>query len=173
MVSGMAADTRAALWRNLRTWDGFLALGLGSGLSTFAPGTAGTLAALPLAVVLRQLPTPFFWLALLAALLLGVWVCDRVGRRLGVTDHGALVWDEFVGYWLAVALVPLHWGWLLAGFFVFRGFDILKPWPVRALERRLPGGWGVMLDDVAAGALTLAVLWAAERWLLPLLPNLA
>lgn len=152
---------RAALFRNVWRWDGFLALGFGSGLAPFAPGTAGTLAAVPLAWVLKELPLTAYLGLLVLFLVLGAWVCGRVGSRIGVTDHGALVWDEFVGYWLAVAFVPRQWTWLLAGFVVFRLLDILKPWPIRALERRVPGGWGVMLDDVLAGVLTVILLWLA------------
>ncbi len=154
---------RAALYRNLWRWDGFLALGFGSGLAPIAPGTAGTLVAVPLAWLLKDLPLAGYLGLLVLFLVLGAWVCGRVGSRIGVTDHGALVWDEFVGYWLAVALVPRHWGWLLAGFVVFRVLDILKPWPIRALERRVPGGWGVMLDDVLAGLMTAVLLVLAEE----------
>lgn len=158
---------RAALWAQFRRWDGFMALGFGSGLAPRAPGTAGTLAAVPFALILKTLSLPELLGVLLVAFLLGVWVCDRVGARLGVSDHGAIVWDEFVGYWLAIALVPFHWGWLLAGFVLFRGFDILKPWPIGPVDRRVKGGLGVMLDDVIAGLLTLLVLCAAEAWLVP------
>ncbi len=163
----MRSPERQALWDNLWRWDGFLALGLGSGLAPVAPGTAGTLLAVPLAWGLKMLPWPAYAGVLVIALLLGAWVCGRVGKRLGVTDHGAIVWDEFLGYWVAVALVPLELAWLVAGFVVFRALDILKPWPIRALEHRLPGGWGVMMDDVAAGVMSAAILWAAAR-LLPL-----
>jgi phosphatidylglycerophosphatase A len=97
-------------------------------------------------------------------LFLGAWVCDRVGKRLGMPDHGALVWDEIVGYAVAVALVPRHWFWMLAAFALFRVLDILKPWPVRTVERSLGGGWGVMMDDIVAGLLTLLALWLAMRW---------
>lgn len=152
---------RAALYRNVWRWDGFLALGFGSGLAPIAPGTAGTLAAVPLAWMLKGLSLPTYLGLLALFLVLGAWVCGRVGSRIGVTDHGALVWDEFVGYWLAVALVPRHWAWLLAGFVLFRVLDILKPWPIRALERRVPGGWGVMLDDVFAGLMTAVLLVVA------------
>ena len=155
---------RGLLWQNLRRWDGFLALGFGSGLAPRAPGTFGTLVAVPLAVALKQLPVAGQLAVIFAAFLLGVWICDRVGRRLGVTDHGAMVWDEFVGYWLAVLLVPGSWPWLLAGFLLFRFFDILKPWPIRALEKRLPGGLGVMFDDVIAGVMAGAVLLLAARF---------
>lgn len=156
---------REALFRNVGRWDGFLALGFGSGLSPVAPGTAGTLVAVPLAWVLKDLPLAAYATSLLVFTVFGAWICGRVGSRIGVTDHGALVWDEFVGYWLAVMLVPQHWGWLLAGFVVFRVLDIFKPWPIRALERRVPGGWGVMLDDVLAGAMALGLLAVAQAFL--------
>ncbi len=104
---------------------------------------------------------------LLLAFLFGAWICGRVGARLGVSDHGAIVWDEFVGYWLAIALVPAHWGWLLAGFVLFRAFDILKPWPIGPVDQRVKGGLGVMLDDVIAGLFALVALRAAEAWLVP------
>lgn len=156
---------RAALFRNVRRWDGFLALGFGSGLAPMAPGTAGTLVAVPLAWALKGLPLPVYGMLLAVFLVLGAWICGRVGSRIGVADHGALVWDEFVGYWLAVALVPRHWAWLLAGFVLFRILDILKPWPIRALERRVSGGWGVMLDDVLAGLITAVVLILAGEFM--------
>ncbi|MDX1381461.1 MAG: phosphatidylglycerophosphatase A [Xanthomonadales bacterium] len=149
----------------LATPTGFLATGFGAGLAPRAPGTFGTLAAVPFAIVLKSLPAGVFAMAWIALLLLGVVLCSAAGKRIGVPDHGAIVWDEMVGYWLAVALVPLHWAWLAAAFALFRVFDIAKPWPVGWLERHVPGGWGVMLDDVAAGALTLGLLFAAEALL--------
>lgn len=160
----MADPARKALYDVVRRWDGLLALGFGAGLAPLAPGTAGTLLAVPLAWGLKTIGLPLYLLAVAAMLLLGAWVCGRVGERLGVPDHGALVWDEMVGYMIAVALVPPHWGWMLAGFVLFRLLDILKPWPVRSVERAFSGGWGVMLDDVVAGLLTLAALWAVARW---------
>jgi len=161
----MTDPGRDALRRAFASWDGFLALGFGAGLAPRAPGTVGTLVAVPLAWGLAALPNAAFWTLLVLAFLLGTWVCDRVGRRLGVADHGALVWDEFVGYWISVAFLPVQWGWFIAAFVLFRLLDILKPWPIRALERRVAGGLGVMLDDLVAGALAGAVLWLAARWL--------
>ncbi len=156
---------RAQLLQAVRQWDGFLALGLGSGLAPKAPGTFGTLAAVPLAVALKQLPLAAQLVLIAIAFLLGVWVCDRVGKRLGAADHGAMVWDEFVGYWVAVLLIPVTFGWLLAAFVLFRLLDILKPWPIRALERRSSGGFGVMVDDLLAGVLTMLLLMLLGQWL--------
>jgi len=138
----------ASLWRH--PVHG-LAFGLGAGLSPRAPGTAGSLVALPLYVLLAPLPGAVY-LGLMAVLLLvGVWVTGRTERDLGVHDHSGIVFDEIVGQLIALFLVPLHLGWMLASFGLFRLFDIWKPWPIRWLNNRVHGGWGIMLDDVAAG----------------------
>ncbi|NRB72640.1 MAG: phosphatidylglycerophosphatase A [Xanthomonadales bacterium] len=155
---------RAQLLQAVRQWDGFLALGFGSGLVPKAPGTFGTLAAVPLALALKQLPLGAQLVLITFAFMLGVWVCDRVGKRLGAADHGAMVWDEFVGYWVAVLLIPVTFGWLLTAFVLFRLLDILKPWPIRALERRSSGGFGVMVDDLLAGILTMLLLMLLGQW---------
>lgn len=143
--------------RNPRHW---LAFGLGSGLARRAPGTFGTLAAIPPYLLLAQLSPAAYGLAVLAAFGLGVWLCETVARDLGVHDHGGIVWDEFVGYWITMFLVPLHWEWVLAGFALFRLFDIWKPWPIRWFDRRVGGGFGIMLDDVLAGAAACLALHA-------------
>ena len=156
---------RERLRSEMRRWDGVLALGFGSGLAPRAPGTVGTLAAVPFAWALKLLPLPIFAAIIVASLVFGAWICGRSGTRLGVSDHGAIVWDEFVGFWIAVALVPNQWGWLLAGFVLFRVFDILKPWPIALLDRKVHGGWGVMLDDVVAGVFAAGLLWLAGVWL--------
>ena len=144
--------------RDLKDPDALIALGFGSGLSPRAPGTVGTLAAIPLFLLLAQLPWYVYLLAVAAALGLGVWVCDRVAARKKVKDPGAIVWDEFVGLWIGLFLLPAGWWWLLAGFVLFRIFDIAKPWPVSWADRSLSGGLGIMMDDVVAGLYTLCVL---------------
>ena len=149
----------------LRSPSGLLAFGFGSGLSPFAPGTMGTLVAIPFTFVLKGLDTPVFWVALLLLFLLGVFLCERVSRKLGVHDHGGIVWDEMVGYWLSAAFIPLQWQWLLAAFVLFRFFDIYKPWPIRQIDARVGGGFGIMIDDVVAALFTVIVL-AAVNWLL-------
>jgi len=118
--------------------------------------------AIPFAIVLKQLSQPWYWLMLLVTFALGVWVCDHVSRRLGVHDHGGIVWDEMVGYWLAVALVPLTWSWLLAAFVLFRIFDIFKPWPINVLDKKVSGGFGIMIDDILAAIYALAILVAVQ-----------
>lgn len=141
-----------------------IALGFGAGLAPRAPGTAGTLLAWAIgALLLRQLP-PLALLACTPALfLLGVWACGATGRRLGVPDHGAMVWDEIVAFLAVLALLPRDPAWQAAGFVVFRAFDIAKPPPIRALERRWHGGFGVMIDDVLAAAYTVLVLAVFKR----------
>lgn len=145
--------------------DGFLAFGFGSGLTPLAPGTAGSIVALPLAVPLALLPLPWALTLIAAAFVFGVWLCGRVGRRLGVHDHSGIVWDEFVGLWLVLVCIPAHWAWWLAGFVLFRLFDALKPWPISWFDRRVHGGFGVMLDDLLAAAFALAVLGLAGLFL--------
>ncbi len=142
----------------LGTPAGFLAFGLGSGLSRFAPGTMGTIVAIPFALVLKLLPQYWFWATLLMLFLLGIYLCEVTARRMGMHDPGGIVWDEMVGYWLTVALVPAQWPWLLAGFVLFRLFDIFKPWPIRQSERWFQGGLGIMIDDILAALYAMVVL---------------
>jgi phosphatidylglycerophosphatase A len=89
---------------------------------------------------------------------LGVYWCDRSSKALGVHDHGGIVWDEFVGYWITMFMAPKGILWMLVGFVLFRLFDIVKPWPIRWLDRHVEGGFGIMLDDVLAGVFACVVL---------------
>lgn len=144
--------------------SGFLAFGFGSGLSPFAPGTMGTLVSVPFIFALRSLNEVAFWAALILLFALGVYLCGHVSRKLGVHDHGGIVWDEMLGYWLSAAFVPLQWPWLLAAFILFRIFDILKPWPIRQLDKKVSGGFGIMIDDVVAALFTLVILAVAQAF---------
>ena len=136
----------------------FLGLGFGSGLSPFAPGTAGTVVALLFVPLLALLSTGYLLAVLLIASLTGIYICAYSARKLGAKDPSSIVWDEFVGLWIALAGFPVSFFWLLSGFVVFRCFDILKPWPINALDRKVPGGLGIMLDDILAGVMTWLVL---------------
>ena len=144
-----------------------VAAGLGSGLSPVAPGTAGSAFAAFLLLPVLSVGVASHWMALAVATAIGVWAADRAGREWGVIDHPAIVIDEVVGLWLAVLIpltlipkvIPDVWLLLLA-LLLFRLFDIVKPWPVNHLERSLPRGWGVMFDDVAAGAMAGVCLTA-------------
>ncbi len=135
-----------------------LAFGFGSGLSPKAPGTMGTLAAIPLWWLLAQLPLSTYLVVVLIAAVAGILICGRAADRLGVHDHGGIVWDEFVGFWIAMAALPVTWQSLILGFVLFRLFDILKPWPISWLDRRVSGGFGIMIDDVIAGLAAAGVI---------------
>ncbi len=142
-----------------------LALGFGAGLVPVAPGTFGTLAAVPLYLLMVQyLTVPGYLLATAVLALVGIPLCGRTARALGGGDPGAVVWDEMVGLLVALAALPPQWPWILAGFALFRLFDILKPWPVSWADRRLEGGLGIMMDDLVAGLLALGLLQAARFW---------
>ena len=142
----------------------FIALGFGSGLAPFAPGTFGTLVAIPPYVCMAHLPAWIYAVIVFGAFAFGVRVCETVSRDLGARDHGGIVFDEFVGYWTTMFLLPATWSWLLAGFAVFRLFDIWKPGPIGWCDRHVEGGFGIMLDDILAGTcacLVLHGLWIA------------
>jgi phosphatidylglycerophosphatase A len=129
----------------------FLAFGFGSGAAPFAPGTFGTLAAVPLYLLFAQLPMGWYLLLLIATFGIGIYLCERTANDLGVHDHGGIVWDEFVGYWITMVAAPPEWWWLVVGFVLFRFFDILKPFPISWLDKHIHGGLGIMLDDAVAG----------------------
>lgn len=158
-----ATEKTAPDARWLRDPGHLLALGFGSGLAPRAPGTFGSLAALPLAWGLLQLPLALQLLLVGAAIVLGIWICGRCARALGTHDHGAIVWDEFAGLWLALLGMAPTLPNLVLGFALFRLFDIAKPWPISWADRRVHGGLGTMLDDLLAGALAWlslnALLW--------------
>ncbi len=129
----------------------FLSLGFGSGLAPWAPGTFGTLAALPLYLLMQPLPLAAYLLITLLAMLVGFYLCGETARALGVHDHSGIVWDEIVGFMITMAAVPLDWKWIIVGFVLFRFFDIVKPWPIKWIDSKVSGGIGIMLDDVLAG----------------------
>ncbi len=144
----------------------FLALGFGSGLAPRAPGTFGTLAAIPLFLLVSGLPLPAYLLLTLLACVAGVWICGRAARDFGVHDHPAIVWDEIAGFLVTMIAAPAGLLWIVLGFLLFRVFDILKPWPIGWLDRRVDGGLGIMLDDIVAGVFAAVVLqvlaWAVS-----------
>jgi len=129
----------------------FLSLGFGSGLSPFAPGTFGTLAAIPVYLLLQPFSLNIYLFVTCVALIVGIYLCGKTADALGVHDHGGIVWDEIVGYLITMIAVPLDWKWVLVGFILFRIFDIWKPWPIKWVDSKVSGGLGIMLDDVLAG----------------------
>jgi len=136
----------------------FLALGFGTGCVPKAPGTAGTLAGVLVYLIVQGLPWVYY-LALVGLLyLMGVWICAYTAKALGAHDHPAIVWDEIVGYLVTMFLAPAGWLWIIAGFILFRLFDIWKPWPIRWLDKQVKGGNGIMVDDLVAGIFSLTVI---------------
>ena len=154
--------TPPSVWRNPIH---FLAFGFGSGAAPKAPGTAGTVVAVVLYLPLAHLPALYYGLFLLLAFGFGVWLCGRTAADIGIHDHGGIVWDEFVGYWLTMYFAPPGWLWILVGFALFRLFDIAKPWPIKPVDARVGGGIGIMLDDVLAGIMAALCIQGAVIWL--------
>jgi len=143
----------------------FLSLGFGTGLLPVAPGTWGTVAAIPVYLLLVVWGWPIYIGATAALFLLGVWLSERSARALGVHDHPAIVWDEIVGFLVTMVGSPVGWQWICGGFLLFRLFDILKPWPIGFIDDKLSGGWGIMLDDLLAGVYAAVVLATAAALL--------
>ena len=139
----------------------FLSLGFGSGLMPKAPGTFGTLAALPVYLLMANLSPLIYSLIVVAMFGLGVYLCQKTTDELKVHDHSGIVFDEIVGFLITMIAVPLSWQWIIAGFMLFRLFDIVKPWPISWLDRKVHGGLGIMLDDVLAGVFALIVMHLA------------
>ncbi|MBL4942692.1 MAG: phosphatidylglycerophosphatase A [Colwellia sp.] len=136
----------------------FLALGFGSGLAPKAPGTFGTLAAIPLFLLLTLL-TPLFYLIVVVLMsIAGIYICGKAAEDVGVHDHPAIVWDEFVGFFITMFMVPVSWQSILIGFLLFRLFDIVKPWPISFIDKKMSGGVGIMFDDILAGAFALIIM---------------
>jgi phosphatidylglycerophosphatase A len=140
----------------------FLALGLGSGLSPIAPGTAGTLMTVPLVYILQQQTLFIYLLVTLFVLVTGSWVCGYAAKQLQVHDHSAIVYDEVAGFLITMIMIPAGWYWMLAGFVLFRFFDAVKPWPISWFDENIHGGFGIMLDDVIAGVISLCCLLAVQ-----------
>ena len=138
----------------------FLALGFGSGLAPKAPGTFGTLAAIPVFLLLTMLmPTPLpYAIAVIVMGFAGIYICGKTADDVGVHDHPAIVWDEFVGFFITMFMVPVSWQSILVGFILFRIFDILKPWPISFIDKNMTGGLGIMFDDVLAGIFALVIM---------------
>ncbi|NDV92142.1 phosphatidylglycerophosphatase A [Alteromonas sp. 345S023] len=136
----------------------FLALGFGSGLIPFMPGTFGSMAAIPLLLLSANAPVWTFIAFTLFASVIGIYLCGRTADDMQVHDHGSIVWDEVAGMFVTFLFVPITAPTLLIGFVVFRLFDILKPWPIGVIDKRLHGGTGIMLDDLLAGAMACACM---------------
>ncbi|GAB3031307.1 phosphatidylglycerophosphatase A [Oleiagrimonas citrea] len=161
--TSLTPTQRAALLTHPAGW---LALFFGAGLAPVAQGTVGSALAILPWWFMRDLAAPAWGLVLIVGFAIGLWACGESGRRIGVSDHRALVWDEVIGQWIALlpALAAPWWA-IVAGFALFRFFDVLKPWPIRWLDARVKGGIGVMLDDVVAGVFAAVILAVALHFL--------
>lgn len=135
-----------------------LAFGFGSGAAPKAPGTFGTLAAVLLYWPLSTLTTEYYLWMLILTSLVGVFLCGKTAKDLNVHDHGGIVWDEFVGFWITMFMAPAGLTWVVIGFVLFRFFDIIKPWPISWIDKKVSGGLGIMLDDIVAGVMAALVL---------------
>ncbi|OOE93226.1 phosphatidylglycerophosphatase A [Salinivibrio sp. AR647] len=144
-----------------------LALGFGGGLSPIMPGTVGTLVAIPFYWALVTFGGVVgLWIAIIVGGIAGIAICGRASKDMQVHDHGAIVWDEFVGFWLTMALVPTtDWKTVLAGFILFRLFDMAKPWPISWLDKHVHGGIGIMVDDILAGVMAMLSLWLLTTYM--------
>ena len=138
----------------------WLAFGFGSGFAPQAPGTLGSAAATLLYLPLAELPLAIYCVLVVLGFVAGVWICGSTSRQLGVHDHGGIVWDEFVGVWITLTAVPPNLSGMLFGFLLFRLLDIVKPWPIKCADKKVHGGFGIMLDDAIAGILASACLQA-------------
>jgi len=142
----------------------FVAMGFGSGLSPKAPGTAGTLMAVPLVYFLQQQTLLVYILVTLFVLLTGSWICGYATKKLQVHDHSGIVYDEVAGFLITMFMVPESWILMLIGFALFRFFDAVKPWPISWFDKNVHGGFGIMFDDVIAGIISLSCLMLLQHW---------
>jgi len=138
----------------------FLAFGFGSGLAPVAPGTFGTLVAVPIYYLMTTLPLWGYIVIVIALFLFGIFLCGSTSQHLNVHDHSGIVWDEIVGYLVTMIAAPQGWQWAILGFILFRFFDILKPWPIKTIDAKIHGGFGIMFDDVIAGFFGLIIIQA-------------
>lgn len=159
MTTLLQANDPAKSRVNLRNPWHLLATGFGSGLSPVLPGTTGSLAAIPFWYLMTFLPLWLYVLVVIAGICLGIHLCQRTAKDIGVPDHGCIVWDEFIGMWITLIALPANsWQWVGAGFVLFRVLDMWKPWPIRWLDNNVHGGTGIMADDIVAGIISAGLL---------------
>ena len=148
-------EVPATVWSNPLH---FIAFGFGVGVIPFAPGTFGTLIAIPFYLVLQLFSWKIYLSVLIIATIASMWVCDKVSKELKIDDHQGMCLDEVIGFLWAMIAIPYAWKWLALGFILFRLFDIWKPWPIRYVDNHVHGGVGMILDDILAGIASCAIL---------------
>jgi phosphatidylglycerophosphatase A len=136
----------------------FFVFGFGSGTMPIAPGTFGTLMAVPFYLALSLLPLWLYLLFIVLFIAVSAWLSDQISHEIGFHDHPGMCIDEFAGFFVTMILAPVGIGWIILGFLLFRFFDIIKPWPIRLLDEKVHGGFGMILDDVVAGLFAMMVL---------------
>ena len=136
----------------------FIAFGFGSGALPYAPGTFGTLMAIPFYLAFQTLPTSAYFWIVVAITIGSMWLCDRVSKEIGVHDHQGMCLDEIVGYLVTMIHAPHGFLWIVTGFILFRIFDIWKPWPIQLVDDKVHGGIGIILDDVLAGIYSFIII---------------
>lgn len=145
----------------------FLALGFGTGLAPIAPGTVGTVIALPMYWLISGYALTAQLAMIAFAFLVGIYFCEVAGKAIGVSDHSSIVWDEIAAMMLVLTITPMQLEWWLAAFLLFRLFDILKPYPINICDEKIKGGFGVMFDDLLAAIYAIialkALLWITTQ----------
>lgn len=136
----------------------FVAFGFGSGAMPFAPGTFGTLMAIPFYLLLQPLSLYAYLITVLGFIIISSWICQYVSRKIAVHDHPGMCLDEFAGFFVTMIHAPAGWHWILLGFILFRLFDIWKPWPISILDEKIHGGFGMVLDDIVAGVFAMLII---------------
>lgn len=140
----------------------FIAFGFGSGAVPWAPGTFGTLMAIPFYLVVRPLPLTYYLIFVILFIGFSSWLCDHLSRIIQEHDHPGMCIDEFAGFFVTMINAPHGWSWVILGFILFRLFDIWKPWPIRFVDANIHGGFGMVLDDVIAGAMAMILIQIIE-----------
>lgn len=164
-VNSSYGRNKLSVRRILTTPVLFLAFGFGSGLAKKMPGTMGTVAAIPVYLLIAQSNIWLYSIFTMVVCVVGIHICDEAAEQLGEHDFGGIVWDEVAGYLVTMWFVPFSWSALCIGFILFRVFDILKPWPIKWADQKVAGGFGIMLDDILAGFISAGILFFIILWL--------